>query len=193
VIANRVLPCRPTPTGRAYILSNPRWLLLAFRTAMLLVGPLLLYLSLYTDARLPLPGQLLAVAVGIGTVCIGVWRRPWSRYEPFVADDAGIAFPANELLRVTLHGKEDGRWLHVPWKNIENIRVAVERGDRTRCVAFDVRATPDERRDFFGCVDEPADRGNTPNNTIYAAFGMSPPHPEKTVAALNALRERSEA
>jgi hypothetical protein len=191
VIANRVLPCRPTPAGRAYVLANPRWLWLAFRAAMILVGPLLLYLF-YTDASLPLPGQLLAAVVGVGTFCVGVWQRPWDRFEFFVADDEGIAFPANGPPKTTPRGEKDGRWLHVPWKNIDNVRIAVERGDGTRCVAFDVRATPDEKRDFFGCVDRPADRGDAPHGVIHVAFGISPPAPAKTVAALSALRERGE-
>jgi hypothetical protein len=159
---NRILTSRPAPGPRAYVMANPRWLRVTFRLALLLVGPLALYLVLSSSTPLPLPAVLIAVAVAVVTFPMAVWARPWSRFDLFIADDEGIAFPANDLLATSFKSNEDTRWLLVPWANIDAIRVAVTQGERSRCVAFDVKAN---------------------------AADISPPMPAKTVAALLALRK----
>lgn len=170
-------------------MANPRWLRVTFRLSLLLVGPLALYLILSSHTPLPLPAVLIAAVIGIVTFPMAVWPRPWSRFVLFIADEEGIAFPANDLLTTSFKSNEDTRWLQVPWANIDAIRVSVTRGERSRCVALDVRANAAEVRDFFGNVDSPADRTDTVPDTFFAAFDISPPMPAKTVAALLAIRK----
>ena len=183
---NRILPIRPEPAPHSIVLADPRWYRLTFRVLMLLIGPILLYFSLSSRSPLP-PAALIIVSItGISTFCFAVWHRPWSLFERFIADDKGIAFPANLL--ITIGKTIDERWLFIPWANIHNVRTAVQRGDPTSCVAFDLEVTPIERRDFFANVGEPTDRSKLSQDMVHAAYDVKPPAPKRTVAALLALR-----
>ena len=183
---NRVLSIRPVASPHSVVLTDPLWLRLTFRVLMLLVGPILLYLSLSSSSPLPPAALIIATITGIGTFGGALWHRPWSQFELFIADEKGIAFPANAL--VTLGKALDQRWLFIPWTNIHNVRTAAERGDATPCVALDLEVTPVERKDFFANVGEPTDRPRLSQNMVHAAYAINPPVPARTVAALLALR-----
>jgi hypothetical protein len=193
VTPNRVLSHRPTPAQHSLVLANPGWIRLTFRVLMFLVGPLLLYLTLSSRSPLPPAALVIAAIVGIGTFGIAVWQRPWNGFELFIADEGGVTFPANDHVRIQIGKAVDARWLCVPWTNIHDIRTAKVRGDATSCVAFDVEVTPVEMNDFFVNVGEPSDRASPSGTMVHAAFDINPPAPAKTVAALLALRSRSEA
>jgi len=98
-----------------------------FRASMILLGPFLLLLWLRGTSAWPLPAILFALGIGVGTFLMGLWPRPWTRFVLFVADESGIAFPANDLLVVKPGAKEDTRWLHVPWRKTSNVRVLTEK------------------------------------------------------------------
>jgi len=174
-------------------MANPRWLRVGFRVALLLAGPLALCQILSSATPMSIPGLVIAIVASVLTFSIALWPRPWSRFELFIADVDGIAFPASDLLETALDEREDNRWLHVPWANIDAIRVTVTHDRRARCVAFDLKVNAAEQAGFFANVETPADRRSPPRNTLFAAFDLSPPPADRTVAALLALRNRGEA
>jgi hypothetical protein len=190
VTPNQVLQAPPELDARAVVLTTPKWLRIGFRALLLLGGFVMSILPFMSNTPLPLPWTIFAVVLGALTFAAGVWPRPWSRFDLFVATHERIAFPANELLVANISKPVDCRWLLVPWCNIVNVRIATVRGDKSPCVAFDVSALPEERAAFFAHVDSPADRSSSAGPVVFAAFDISPPNPKRTVARLLSLSGR---
>jgi hypothetical protein len=111
----------------------------------------------------------------------------------FLADDRGVYFPCNELLVAATGQVSSNRWLLVPWSNISNLRVAREidhEGSSAKCVAFDVKVSPDEQAEFFQHVGYPSDRTRHGNDCLPVAYSDFPPFPKTTVALLQSMSRR---
>lgn len=143
-------------------------------------------------AGMPLPARALTVLLAPALLALSTWPRPWTRMVKFMADERGAYFPANELLMLSFRPATGPSWLHVPWKNISNIRPAREVGEDGQCVAFELVATPSEVAAFFKHVGKPRDDTIESAKSLCLAYGDSPPRPATTVQLLESFKARSE-
>ena len=108
----------------------------------------------------------------------------WGLIEPpfFLANRKGMYFnPSGTLQFGRLPRKV---WLFVPWKNISNIRVSqIVKGEYSKGMAMDVKASSDEVAEFFGHYGIPSDR-NQFNDGRFSVVFYEQSHSKKLVAKL---------
>lgn len=190
---NHITDAVPLDDTASYVLETPRWLRTAVRSLMLAMGLALAVLSARSWGDMPLPARAMVLVLAPAMTLVALWNRPWRSLIKFVAHDLGIAFPSNEQLVLSPHSPAGQRWLVVPWENISSIRLTREVGDGSRCVAFDVVVSPEEKEAFFRHVDTPRDRRVTSDALVSVAYADSPPSLAKTHAALLSLKAKHEA
>jgi hypothetical protein len=187
---NEAFPERPTLGEEHYVHRTPEWLVVLFRVSFGIGAIVLAAMSLRDWSEMPLGFRGLVCILAPAFVFFAL-RTPGA--IKFLADDRGVFFPCNELL-VTVAGRERStRWLLVPWINISNIRVAREidhEGSSAKCVAFDVKVSPEEQAEFFLHVGYPSDRTRNGDVCLPVAFSDFPPVPKKTVALLQGMNRR---
>ena len=184
---NETFPEMPTLGGEHYVHRIPKWLVALFRVSFVIGAIALAAMSLRDWSEMPLGFRGL-VCILVPAFAFFAFRTP--RAIKFLADDRGVFFPCNEPL-VAATGREGAnRWLLVPWRNISNVRVATEidhEGSSAKCVAFDVKISPDEQAEFFQHVGYPSDRTRNGSNCLPVAYSDFPPVPKTTVARLQSL------
>lgn len=186
---NRVLPQRP---AGAHVQAPSAFVLLAFRAGVVLVAVAAAVMTLRHWAEMPPAARVLGAALGPLLLGWALWPGAWSRQVAFVADGSGISFPNDSLRSITWRRRVDADWLHVPWRNIDGLRLSIAAGDDGgRCVAFDVTVTPEQRARYFGHVAAPRDRPPARGGVVHAAFDDALPSPRSTLAVLQALRSRA--
>jgi len=190
---NQVLPSKPSVLTTTYVHASPAWLQAVLRVMFGLMSLGLLVLTWRSWAQMPLPARTLALVLAPAFIAVCVWPRLWGHRAKFLADDTGIYFPANELLVPAFRDDSQHPWLHVPWRNISNIRIAREAGEGGRCVALEVSVTEAEASAFFKHVGQPRDGSARTPDALAIAYGDSPPKPETTVQLLLALKARGGA
>jgi hypothetical protein len=186
---NRTLTEIPALADDYYVHRTPKWLMMFIRLALGVGGVVLAVLSYRDWSHMPLGFR--------GLVCILVpafllFALRSTRTTKFVADTRGVFFPCNELLVTTIGRKNPNTWLFVPWGNIMNIRVGTSidyEGDKSKCVAFDVKVSSQEKAAFFQHVGAPTDREQSVNGFLSVAYSDNPPAPRKAVAILLQLRQ----
>jgi hypothetical protein len=190
-MVNRLLHSTPATDSTTYVHAPPGWVLATCRIALGSMGLLLAVMTWRSWADMPLPARTLALFLAPALSAASIWPRPWDRMVKFMVDSHGVYFPANELLVLSFRPATQQHWLHVPWKNVSNIRLAREVGEDGQCVAFDIQASSAEVVAFFKHVGKPRDQSPDPG-TVSLAYGDSPPHPTKTVKHLLSLKARGE-
>jgi hypothetical protein len=190
---NYITASVPMDDTASYVLETPLWLRTAARLLILAMGLVLAVLSARSWGEMPFPAQAMVVVLAPAMTLAALWNRPWRKLIKFVACDLGIVFPSNEQLVVSLHAEASPKWLVVPWQNISNIRLAHEVGDGSRCVAFDVLISAEERESFFRHVDKPRDGHAALDAILSVAYADSPPSLTRTHAALLSLKATHEA
>lgn len=183
----------PPRAAETYIHQTPPWLAASFRIALFVTSVATIALSVENWATMPNFAKLLALVIATSLPAFSVWPRPWKSLIKFIADSKGIYFPSNSQLVLSLSSPLTSKWLFVPWRKIENVRLSTETGgEGGPSVAFDARVSTDERETFFKHVGVPRDRPIPSSEVVYASYDDSPPHPKKTLKILVDLRSRSE-
>jgi hypothetical protein len=159
---------------------------------MLAMGLVLAVVSARSWSEMPFPARALVTVLAPAMTVAAFWSRPWRRLIKFVAFEQGIAFPSNEQLVLSLGAQNTPRWLVVRWGDISNIRLAREVGDGSRCIAFDVQVSAQERELFFRHVDEPRDGRTASEGILSVAYADSPPSLARTHAALLGFKAKHE-
>jgi hypothetical protein len=190
--ANHITDAVPLDDPASYVLETPGWLRTGARLLILAMGLALAVLSARSWGEMPFAARAMVVVLAPAMTLVALWNRPWRKLVKFVAYDLGIAFPSNEQLVLSSHTQPNLRWLLVPWENISNIRLAREVGDASRCVAFDVRVSAEERESFFRHVDKPRDGRTARDAFLSVAYADSPPSLARTHAALLSLKAKHE-
>jgi hypothetical protein len=172
-----------------YVHRTPAWLVTTFRATLFVMAAVAGALSMSSWATMPVPARLLVSIVAPALLAFSIWPRPWKGFVKFMADGHGLYFPHNSLLVVSIGGRSSPEWLFVPWRNVENLRVATEAGtDGGSCIAADIKVSDEERAAFFAHVGTPRDRPTDGAEVVFASYDDSPPNPEKTLKLLSGLR-----
>ena len=149
-------------------------------------------LSVRTWSSMPIPAQVLVGLLAPTMMAAAVWNKPWQRTIQFVADERGICFPSYSPPNLSLKPQLAERWLRVPWRNVLELRLAKERGESGRAVAFDIQVTNDEQEEFFAHVGRASDRPRFAQRTVAAAYSGALPAPKRTLVRMQKLRRASE-
>lgn len=113
----------------------------------------------------------------------------------FWADKRGLFFPRSDsVLNAEQQRKQN--WLFVPWQNVSNLRNATIRHGRhggalVDSIAFDIKISPQQGKEFFRKVYCPADREQSFSKGVLSlgyGFGVQPP-----IAVLFDLMEQTTA
>lgn len=190
--ANQMLAEKPSLEDDHYVYRMPPMLVALLRLTFGIASVALIAATAANWGEMPwgfraLAG-VLALAFGFFAQRSGIWRRT----VRFLADGRGVFFPCNELV-VAIAGRENrGAWLFVPWSRVSNLRVAIEKDyeGRSKCLAFDVSVSKEEREAFFEHVGYPTDGNRSVGGSLAVAYSDFPPRPEKAVAILRALMNR---
>ena len=187
---NETFPEMPPLGGDYYVHRTPQWLVALFRLSFGIGGIALAAISLRDWSEMPLGFRGL---VFILVPAFAFFALQMPRAIKFLADNRGVFFPCNELLVAATDRERSNRWLLVPWNNISNIRVATEidhEGSSAKCVAFDVKVSPNEQAEFFQHVGYPSDRTQNGSGCLPVAYSDFPPVPKTTVALLQSMNRR---
>lgn len=186
---SRELPARPQLEDPSFELGMPPWLRAALRAALAGMAAALAWLSFQEWARMPTPARGLAVVIVAGLVGWVMWPGAWARTTHLLADRAGLYVPHHSQVVAVLGQPEVPRWLFLPWSRITHLRIARERGELGRGVAFDVDVRdPVQRTDFFRHVEAPADRDAGAADTVHAVYAHWPPAAVRTLRSLTRLQ-----
>jgi hypothetical protein len=186
---NEAFPEMPTLRGEYHVHRTPEWLVALFRASFGIAAIGLAAMSLRDWGEMPLGFRGL-VCILVPAFVFFALRTP--RAIKFLADDRGVFFPCNALLVSAMGRERSNRWLLVPWNNISNVRVATEidhEGSSAKCVAFDVKVSPDEQAEFFQHVGYPSDRTRNRGDCLPVAYRDFPPVPKTTVALLEPVHD----
>lgn len=188
---NRILSQRPALKHGAFVYGMPLWLTLILRVGFFVFALVAAALAWNEWSTMPFGAKALLTLLAPAMLLLAAWPRPWRRTTLFVADETGMFFPNNSLLVVAVGTALRETWLFVPWSGISGLRLARERGDHAKCVAFDAAVTEQERGEFFGRVDSPTDRSEIRTGTVAAAYSNWPPSAETTLRILIELQTRN--
>lgn len=190
-VKSRILTSAPSGLPDSYVHVTPGWLVAAGRVGMGSLGVVAGVAVWRGHGTLgPLMASVSAIVATV-LVLIALWSPAWDRRIKFVANEQGIAFPANDLLVPVPPRAKDTRWLLVPWSSIHDIRLARKDSESGFALAFDLEVSPEEARDFFRHVASPTDRRESMASRHPAAYGDFPPSPRRAVAILLSLKASS--
>jgi len=146
---NKTLSTRPVFGRDHFIYRTPRWVETLFSGLGLLIAGFLAYLALSINGISSTPTVTLWVASGI-LVAIALRRRPEEASIYFVCDHDGIYFPSSRARSIAVR-PNDIPWLHVPWRNISDIRIQLllDEAANRKGVVFSIAATASEEREFL--------------------------------------------
>lgn len=189
---NQILASAPSGLPDSYVQVTPDWLVAAGRVGMGSLG-LVAGVAVWRGHGTlePLTASVSAILATV-LVLLAAWSPAWTRRIKFVANERGIAFPANDLLVTFPPRASDTRWLLVPWSGIHDIRLTRKDGESGFALAFDLEVSPEEARDFFRHVASPIDRREPWASRHSAAYGDFPPSPRRAVAILLSLKASSQ-
>lgn len=180
----------PPAAASTYVHSTPRGLVAGVRVGFCVAGLTLVGLAMTDWPSMPVWARALCVVLAPALAGLALWPRAWRSSTKFTAGPAGVCFPANDLLVLSLGGPNASEWLFVPWGDVAELRLSRSRGDdSSACLAFDVRVDPVHQARFFGRVARAADRPDDPPGLVHAAFDDNPPAPAHTLRRLIALRD----
>jgi hypothetical protein len=177
----------------AVVYGTPAWLTLLFRVAFGCFGLIAAVFSVRAWSGMPVQAQVLGGLLAPTMMAAAIWNKPWQRTTQFIADESGIYFPDYPQLTLSLKPQIAERWLHVPWRNIQELRLAKEAGESGLAIAFDVQVTNAEEREFFSSVGRASDRSRLTQSNVAAAYSAALPPPKRTLLRMQALRRASEA
>lgn len=182
----------PTLSEDHYIHCLPKWLEITLRVLFGVFALAMLVMSYQQWRDMPAGFRWLAGIMIAAFWFFSLYSRIWRNNIKFIADRRGMFFPSNDYLVKTVGDQAMPTWLFVPWNNISNIRVAMQKDydGHSKCVAFNLYITPKERSDYFEHVGAPADVKQRALNVVPVSYSDYPPHPKKTVAALIRLKNQ---
>lgn len=188
---NRNLPHAPALNARSYSHRTAPWLARCFRLFLGSWGTALAVLTALNWPVMPTSARLLAVILVPGLVWGATWPRLWARSVSFIADEDGMYFPRNAWQVTSLGQQAPEAWLYVPWNHVQNVRLAKESGENTRCIAVDVCISAIEKVDFFNSVATPQDAATARVGYTAVAFTDWQPSLREVAMRLQHLQGRS--
>lgn len=148
-ILNKTLSTRPVFGDDHFIYRTPRWVETLLSILSLSIAGFLIYLALSINSISSPLTAALWLASGI-LIVIALRRRPEEASIYFVCDHGGIYFPSSRARSMFVWPNETP-WLHVPWRNISDIRIQLllDEAANRKGVVFSIAATVPEVREFL--------------------------------------------
>jgi hypothetical protein len=146
---NNTLNKCPDFAGDYFIYSAPRWLAATSSGICLIFAGFLAYLAASADSIAWHLRLILYISSGLLVLPV-LSQRNMNSSVHFICDHGGIYFPSTRASS-TFSCEKEYRWLHVPWKNVTDIKIQLflDETANTRGVVFSVVATESERHEFL--------------------------------------------
>jgi hypothetical protein len=167
---NRILEALPEIGKEDYSNNPPRWFKYFFKFLSALVGAGMAIWTVSDWQTMPI-GFRLMVCILVPSFLLFAFHPNWGLTEPpsLLANHLGMYFSPSGSLRF---GQQPRKvWLFVPWENISNIRYTrIVKGEFSKGMVMDVKASSDEIDEFFGHYGKPSDRKQFEDGRISVVF-----------------------
>jgi len=146
---NKILSAPPTFGDDHFVCRTSPWLEAMYHGLLLTLAGVLTYIAVSIGGRLMPLAIALWLLSGI-LVLTALRRRTWCTSIHFICDHGGIYFPSSRAQSLVAP-PSDVRWLHVPWRNISEVRIQLllDETANTQGIAFVVVASESEGREFL--------------------------------------------